>query len=613
VVEVRPGWAPDSGTQILQISATLVVTASDSNISGAPSNTVDQYHHHCHPYTDSVACATQEPPPRSAMPTVDQKLDEINAFIRQKGFSSVANVLLAELSSTNRLRSQESQEFFDGGGFTCFVETCLKNRRAKRLCGNAAFIATIAPLVSASIANETAALCRVLARPLDTYSPRDIAEFDFNKITQTIQTTAPIFWSVVATVVPVGTDVYEMDSDEGGNPETASQKKSKCHRGRNKPLMMTFAISLLCYARTKNANLIPGQMGYFLVATGTGKRTIDVLHRVGVSICYESILRVQKAIANGARLEYSEKAKRLPCILSYDNMNYMASVKTLLLHKKGHLQSDTAAYIYFLRNSETYGGLLPKTWVHRDPEAVRALQAFDLMPQNLQYYREAAGATLYRLLCKHFEPQMQRSRKKFQLDPITVHPINELHPVQSDIYTLPTLDLNEAKIDETIEILKTLHKELDLPLEALNDRVLMVKGDWLTVRNINSALFQRQEAVNDEETFDWIEPVMGLFHLQMNVLKLLIGTHWGRMDGKDVASLQRFVKMVGNNRVKKDSKDFRGCLNFVNDVLDGHILAAMVTASGVKDLEALGNRIETSDWRAMIDNITNLVSQTQRL
>jgi hypothetical protein len=242
------------------------------------------------------------------MPTVDQKLDEINAFIRQKGFTSVANVLLAELSSTNRLRSQESQEFFDGGGFTGFVETCLKNRRAKRLCGNAAFIATIAPLVSAFIANEAAALCRILARPLDTYSPRDIAEFDFNKITQTIQTTAPVFWSVVATVVPVGTDVYEMDSDEGGNPETASQNKSKRYGGRrNKPLMMTFAISLLCYARTKNANLIPGQMGYFLVATGTGKRTIGVLHRVGVSICYESILRVQKAIAEAAWLEYSEK------------------------------------------------------------------------------------------------------------------------------------------------------------------------------------------------------------------------------------------------------------------------------------------------------------------
>jgi hypothetical protein len=41
----------------------------------------------------------------------------------------------------------------------------------------------------------------------------------------------------------------------------------------------------------------------------------------------------------------------------------------------------------------------------------------------------------------------------------------------------------------------------------------------------------------------------------MNVLKLMIGNDWGRNDGKDPASLAR---MVGNNRVKKDPKDFSG-------------------------------------------------------
>ena len=49
------------------------------------------------------------------------------------------------------------------------------------------------------------------------------------------------------------------------------------------------------------------------------------------------------------------------CIMSYDNMNYYANVKTLLLYKKSHMQDDTAAYVYFLHDAEQYGGRLPRT------------------------------------------------------------------------------------------------------------------------------------------------------------------------------------------------------------------------------------------------------------
>jgi hypothetical protein len=145
----------------------------------------------------------------------------------------------------------------------------------------------------------------------------------------------------------------------------------------------------------------------------------------------------------------------------------------------------------------------------------------------------------------------------------------------------------------------------------------MFKGDWLTIRNINSALFQCQDALMEDETFDFVEPVMGLFHLQMNVLKLSIGNYWGRADGKDLASLQHFVRMVGNNRVKKDAKAFRACLFFVNEVLDSHILAACMTATGTSTIETLATKLETVDWaglvEALAENICSNKVQSWRL
>ena len=55
---------------------------------------------------------------------------------------------------------------------------------------------------------------------------------------------------------------------------------------RDKAVLVNFSISVLEYARKKNANLVQGNIGYFFNATCISKRIIDVLHRLGVSISY---------------------------------------------------------------------------------------------------------------------------------------------------------------------------------------------------------------------------------------------------------------------------------------------------------------------------------------
>ena len=60
---------------------------------------------------------------------------------------------------------------------------------------------------------------------------------------------------------------------------------------------------------------------------------------------------------------------------------------------------------------------------------------------------------------------------------------------KANILPLPTLPYNEAEIIETIDILSELIQRLDLDDYVFEDKVVMAKGDWLTVRNITWTIY----------------------------------------------------------------------------------------------------------------------------
>ena len=49
----------------------------------------------------------------------------------------------------------------------------------------------------------------------------------------------------------------------------------------------------------------------------------------------------------------------------------------------------------------------------------------------------------------------------------------------------------------------------------------MIRGDLLTVKNAQNFIFRQQTKLFSLERFDWLEPIVGLFHLQMNLLSIL--------------------------------------------------------------------------------------------
>lgn len=90
---------------------------------------------------------------------------------------------------------------------------------------------------------------------------------------------------------------------------------------------------------------------------------------------------------------------------------------------------------------------------------------------------------------------------------------------KADVISLLILPPNEALIAETVNILRWLTKRVGLT-NVVEDKVVPIKGDFLTVRNITRAIYQKQDEPNALYKFSWLKPIAGLFHLQMNVLRL---------------------------------------------------------------------------------------------
>lgn len=135
---------------------------------------------------------------------------------------------------------------------------------------------------------------------------------------------------------------------------------------------------------------------------------------------------------------------------------------------------------------------------------------------------------------------------------------------KADVIFLLILLLNEATISETINILRFLVKWLGLK-DMVEDKIMPIKRNFLTIRNVTQALYYKQDEPNTLYKFSWLEPIAELFHLQMNLLRLFHMTFWGK--SKDQYSLQRFHVVLVQKRVNMEVKNFHACDNFFEAII----------------------------------------------
>lgn len=355
-----------------------------------------------------------------------------------------------------------------------------------------------------------------------------------------------------------------------------------------------------------------------MYATNSPKRTLESLHQLGICCAYDSILVALRYVrslelgcgvgscliscrktAAAASQILRTRALNERFLISYDNINFYKNVTAQRMHNRAHQTNYTAGYVLYMGTDKA----LPADSVDYSSALNTTLCDIRIGDGMRQYMTKAVEHCIGIAIMRYCRNAMQRQLRQGGSElcyKIADAPLKEIRAskARADYLTFPTLDIDEASIDGTIDLLQRLVDILGLDEQMVRDNVIWLSGDYLTVRNVARAIRRRVEHIQRIHNFGFIEPIAGLFHLQMNVLKMLMDTFEGACG--EPGSLSTFLAILRRKGISKEIKDFHACDEFFNQVLDAHILARLMLETGTTTLSALLQWISTHRWPSVV-------------
>lgn len=460
-------------------------------------------------HINSPIAISQPPPPPSAaeenpssLPLAD-RLHAIQGSLLNYGFTSVAECLLAELQCEDphiRRRSSRFAQTDYLGKIFCAASDH-PSFSFDRMRADIPLRTRLIDLVAAIVAMEMEALvsAQAMHKPVNQFTHEYLSEFSSSALAQVQKDYAPAVKRLVDTMVsPVslqrGSFHFKPANDiEADEKDSHRDTQDSLPRGRRRDLVSTAALCVATYGRSQRANALQGIVGYYLSACDAGKRVIETLHCMGFSVTYESVLKALKSNALAVRKMLRERARIRPFFVSFDNMVFYQRVKTHLMGNRQHQRHYTAGYIAFLEGAQDEGFLARSDMLDWDREAAVSIADIMIHRNTLEYAREAAAANIWSILYKHFRGSIRKNMIRYSkhgnvlrhgYEPFAAPKVFPLPIKKSELHTMISFSKNEAVINEVIEILRGIMEELNLPAEQLLDKIILFKGDYMTVRNI---------------------------------------------------------------------------------------------------------------------------------
>ena len=134
--------------------------------------------------------------------------------------------------------------------------------------------------------------CISLTRPFLDFRPEVFENLEvFAHIEEWQHANAPIITNLLQTLAKV--EIGRQDdiasyTTHADIQDGLKQERTKALRSRR--LISIVALQLIGYACNKNCNIVQSLTDVFLYATNTPKRTLETLHKFGISCLYDSVL-----------------------------------------------------------------------------------------------------------------------------------------------------------------------------------------------------------------------------------------------------------------------------------------------------------------------------------
>lgn len=432
---------------------------------------------------------------------IHQRLAAVQSSLRAHGFSSVGQCLVAELQCDEAHTRRRTARFLESDCLGQILAAASENAAFSFKCPvlRKVSIALVEDIVDTEMRTLTRA--DSMRKPTNSFTHSYITDFSLAALAAVQYECAPttkrlvdvMLNSRISMGIPAHLEDEEPKPIELGKVQEPAAATAESSRTSRADLISTTAICLAAYGRSQRANALQGMMGYFLSASDAGKRVIEVLHCLGICITYESVNRALQANAKAVQVMVRKKAAAQPFFVSFDNMVFYQRVKSHTMGNRQHQSHYTAGYIAFLQGTCRVGLLPRDEMVDWGRAAQVGIEDIMVSKNTMKYTSEAAAATIWSILYKHSNAAMcarlvkrakDGSIQKPGLEPFVAPPQFLLPLQKSDLHTMTTFHNNEAIINEVIEIVKQIVGELDLPAHQLMDKLIIFKGDYMTVRNI---------------------------------------------------------------------------------------------------------------------------------
>ncbi|KAJ7030141.1 hypothetical protein C8F04DRAFT_1211805 [Mycena alexandri] len=337
---------------------------------------------------------------------------------------------------------------------------------------------------------------------------------------------------------------------------TKRQEKagSKGFLKKREVLAGSVALALL-NGRSQKNSCTQAVCGTYLMATGAQRQHFSVLHGIGFSMGYSSIISQEtktKVTAADSTTKKKAKKKRARApgtlwqlsqacratarslaltslfLVMYDNINMMVRVAEQILGRKNTQENGTCATEVALHDAKLEDLLtadVDKGIANAPPLTVENLEFTET---EAAFFHDNMIHTILRIIVRyggesfeHLKADLEKAQP-VSADKIAVH--------QSMIHPLPAMEIDENSTKGNIEVIEAINKELALDVNDPNyiKYVKILAGDQLTIARQRSILQVRLGHESGAQSWKHIVLMPGLFHAKIADCHGVLQTHFGK-------------------------------------------------------------------------------------
>lgn len=126
----------------------------------------------------------------------------------------------------------------------------------------------------------------------------------------------------------------------------------------------------------------------------------------------------------------------------------------------------------------------------------------------------------------------------------------------------------------------------------VSDKIIIMKDDLLIIKNVTQTILRRCIEFMKIIRFDWLEPIAGLFYLQINLLIMIFGKFWKKP--RNVASLDQYARVLKQPKVSKNMENFHTYNMFFKHIINAYAIILVIKKMVTNVL--MISKAELSDW-----------------